>query len=228
MSKKQNVPQETGFESVEHALTRSEQYIEENKKSLTIIVAAIVIVVGGYMGYKHLYIGPKELEAQGQVFKAEQYFQADSFRLALEGDGNALGFNDIIDDYGLTETANLSHYYAGICYLRLSKYENAIEQLKKFDSGDKLVSVLAIGAIGDAYSELGDLNKAASFYEKAANKNKNNFTSAIYLKKVGLVYEKLGEYKKAYTAYKKIKMSYPSSDEARDIDKYVQSAMMKM
>ena len=31
MSKKKNVVHESGFESVEHALTRSEQYIEENK-----------------------------------------------------------------------------------------------------------------------------------------------------------------------------------------------------
>jgi tetratricopeptide (TPR) repeat protein len=229
MSKKQNTPIEsTGLETVEHALSRSEQYIEENKKSLTIILVAIIIVVGGYMGYKRLYIGPKEIEAQSQVFRAEQYFAKDSFQIALEGDGNALGFKDIIDEYGLTETANLSQYYAGICYLRLGKFENAIEHLKKFDSGDKLVSVIAIGAIGDAYVELGDLKKAVNFYEKAANKNKNPLTSAIYLKKAGLVYEKLGDYQKACESYKKIKKNYPNSDEAKDIDKFVQAATMKM
>jgi tetratricopeptide (TPR) repeat protein len=229
MSKKQITPQEAkGFESVEHALSKSEQYIEENKKSLTIILAAIVIVVGGYMGYKHLYIGPKEIEAQSQVFMAEQYFEKDSFRLALEGDNNASGFNQIIDEYGLTSTANLCQYYAGICYLRMGKFEDAIEHLKKFDSGDKLVSVIAIGAIGDAYVELGDYKKAVNFYEKAANKNKNNFTSTIYMKKAGLVYEKLGDYKKAVESYKKIKKNFPNSDVARDIDKYIQSAAMKI
>ncbi len=229
MSKKQNItPEKTSLESVEQALTRSEQYIEENKKSLTIILVAIVIVVGGYIGYKRLYIAPKEKEAQIQVYKAQMYFEKDSFRLALSGDGNSSGFNDIIDEYGLTETANLSQYYAGICYLRLGKFEDAIDHLKKFDSGDKLISVIAVGAIGDAYVELGDLKKGVSFYEKAANKNKNSFTSAIYLKKAGTVYEKLGEYKKAIAAYNKIKFSYPASDEARDIDKYVQAAKMKL
>jgi tetratricopeptide (TPR) repeat protein len=229
MSNKQNTaPEKTGIESVEQALTRSEQYIEENKKSLTIILAAIVIVVGGYIGYKRLYIAPKEKEAQAQVYKAQLYFEKDSFRLALEGDGNANGFMDIIDEYGLTETANLSQYYAGICNLRLGKYEDAIEHLKKFDSGDKLISVLAVGAIGDAYIELGELKKGVGFYEKAASKNKNNFTSAIYLKKAGMVYEKLGEYKKAVAAYNKIKYNFPNSDEARDIDKFVQAATMKL
>jgi tetratricopeptide (TPR) repeat protein len=229
MSKKQTTPQApTSLESVEHALSKSEQYIEENKKSLTIILAAIVVVVGGYMAYKHLYIGPKEIEAQAQVFRAEQYFDRDSFRLALEGDGNALGFNDIIDEYGLTETANLSQYYAGVCYLKMGKFENAIEHLKKFDSGDKLTSVLAIGDIGDAYLELGEYKKAVNFYEKAANKNKNSLTSPVFLKKAGTAYELLGDYKSALEVYRKIKKLYPSSDEARDIDKFIQVATMKM
>ena len=81
---------------------------------------------------------PKEVDAQSQIFRAEQYFEKDSFKLAFEGDGDALGFNDIIDEYGVTETANLAHYYAGICYLRLGEYENAIDDLKSFDSNDRL------------------------------------------------------------------------------------------
>jgi len=228
MAKKQVAEKESGFETVEHALTRSEQYIEENKKSLTIIIAAIIIVVGGYLGYKKLILGPKEIDAQSQSFRAEQYFEKDSFNLALHGDGDALGFIEIMDEYGMTETANLAHYYAGICYLRLGDYEKAIENLKSFNSNDRLVSVIAIGALGDAYSEMSKYEKAVTFYEKAANKNKNEFTSAIYLKKAGLVYEKLDNYKKALIAYEKIKKDYPASEEARDIDKYIQTAKMKL
>jgi tetratricopeptide (TPR) repeat protein len=228
MSKKQAAEHATGLETVEQALTRTEQYIEENKKSLSIIIAAIIIVVGGYLGYKKLILGPKEVEAQSQSFRAEQYFKVDSFKLALDGDGDALGFNDIIDEYGMTQTANLSHYYAGICYLRLGDYEKAIENLKSFDASDRLISVIAIGAIGDAYSEMSKFDKAVTFYEKAANKNKNAFTSAIYLKKAALVYEKLDNYKKALIAYQKIKKDYPASEEARDIDKYIQVAKLKI
>lgn len=228
MSQKKYVENESGLETVEHALSRTEQYIEENKKSLTIIVAAIVIVVGGYLGYKKLILQPKETEAQSQIFRAEQYFEKDSLKLALEGDGDALGFKDIIEEYGMTETANLAHYYAGICYLRLGEYENAIDNLKSFDSNDRLISVIAIGALGDAYSEQGEYKKAVSLYEKAANKNKNDFTSAVYLKKAAIVYEKLANYKKALASYELIKMNYPKSDEARDIEKYIQAVKMKM
>lgn len=228
MNQKKYVENESGLETVEQALSRTEQYIEENKKSLTIIVAAIIIVVGGYLGYKKLILQPKELEAQSQIFKAEKYFEMDSLKLALEGDGDAEGFEGIIDEYGMTETANLAHYYAGICYLRLGEYEKAIDNLKSFDSNDRLISVIAIGAMGDAYSELGDYKKAVSMYEKAANKNKNEFTSAIYLKKAGFVYEKISEYKKALASYELIKKNYPKSDEARDIEKYIQAVKMKM
>jgi tetratricopeptide (TPR) repeat protein len=228
MSKKQVTEHESGFETVEQALTRTEQYIEENKKSLSIIMAAIIIVVGGYLGYKKLILGPKEIDAQSQSFRAEQYFEKDSFKLALDGDGDALGFKEIIDEYGMTETANLAHYYAGMCYLRLGENDKAIENLKNFDSNDRLISVIAIGAIGDAYSEMSKFDKAVTFYEKAANKNKNGFTSAIYLKKAGIVYEKLDNYKKALLAYEKIKKEYPASEEAKDIDKYIQAAKLKL
>jgi tetratricopeptide (TPR) repeat protein len=228
MSTKKNEKTDPGFEAVERTLSRTEQYIEENKKSLSIIIAVIVLVVGGYLLYSRVIIAPKEKEAQSQIFRAEQYFEVDSFLLALEGDGDALGFIDIIDDYGMTNTANLAQYYAGICYLQLGEFENAIEHLKKFDSNDKLVSVIAMGALGDAYIELGETEKAVSFFEKAGNKNKNDFTSSIYLKKAGLAHEALGNYKKATLAFEKIKRLYPNSEEARDIDKYIQAAKMKI
>ncbi|MGD2034842.1 MAG: tetratricopeptide repeat protein [Bacteroidales bacterium] len=228
MSKKKSEHHDTGFESVEHALTRTEQYIEENKKSLSIIVAVIMGIVGVYLAYNKFILLPKEKEAQSQIFRAEQYFERDSFLLALEGDGDAYGFIDIIDEYGITETANLAHYYAGICYLRLGDYEEAIEHLKKFDSNDKMVSLIAMGAIGDAHVELDDFDEAISFYEEATGKHKNDFVTAIYLKKLGLVYEETENYKKALDAYERIKREFPDSEEARDIDKYIQAASMKL
>lgn len=228
MSKKKKTHDESGFETVEHALTRTEQYVEENKKSLSIIIAVILGIVGVYLAYNKFLLEPKENEARSQIFRAEQYFEKDSFLLALEGDGDAYGFIDIIDEYGITNTANLAHYYAGICYLRLNDYEEAIEHLKKFDSNDRIVSLIAMGAIGDAYVELDDLDEAISFYEEAVSKHKNEFITAIYLKKLGLVYEERDNYKKALAAYEKIKKEYPNSEEARDIDKYIQAAKMKL
>jgi tetratricopeptide (TPR) repeat protein len=229
MSKDTNTTQShDGFEVVESALTKTERYIEENRKSLTIIIVAIAVVVGGYLGYKKFYLEPKENEAQSELFMAERYFEQDSFRLALEGDGQYSGFIDIIDDYGPTKSANLSNYYAGICYLRLGEFETAIEYLEQFSGKDRLVAPVALGATGDAYVELGKLEKGVDYYEKAAALNKNDLTSPIYLLKAGIVYEDLGKIKKALTAYETIKKEYPASDEAKDIDKYITAAKMKL
>jgi len=225
-TKKKDV-KDTGFESVENALSKTEQYIEENQKSLTIIVSAIALIVAVYLGYKRFYLAPTEKEAQAEMYMAEKYFEVDSFRLAMEGDGSYLGFLDIIDEYGITKSANLSHYYAGICYLRMGDFEGAIEELKKFDANDVMVATVALGAMGDAYVELGELKEALSFYIKAAARKKNDFTTPIYLKKTGLVYEEMGEYDKAIQMYESIEKEYPQSQEAFDIEKYITAARVK-
>lgn len=225
--KKRKDVKDTGFENVENALSKTEQYIEENQRSLTIIVSVIAVIIAIYLGYKKFYLAPTEKEAQAEMYMAEKYFETDSFRLALEGDGNYLGFLDIIDEYGITKSANLAHYYAGICFLRMGDFESAIEELKKFDSNDVMVATVALGAIGDAYIELGELKEALSFYIKASSRKKNDFTTPIYLKKTGLVYEELGEYRKAVQMYESIEKEYPDSQEAFDIEKYITAARVK-
>lgn len=209
----------TSVETVENALTRTEHFIETNQKSLTIIVLAIVVVVGGYLGYKKLYLAPMEEKAQSQIFAAEQYFEKDSFKLALNGDGNYLGLIQIIDKYGPTETANLAHYYAGISYRGLGNYNEAIKHLKKFNAGDLMVTPIAFGAIGDCYVELNNLSEGVDYYKKAATYRENDFTTPLFLKKAGIIYEDLKKYDDAIELYEQIKVKYPKSTEARDIEK---------
>ena len=220
MSKKK-VSDQDQFESVENALSRTEHYIEQNQKSLTIIVLAIIVIIGGYLGYQRLVVSPKEDEAQSQMWMAEQYFARDSFNLALHGDGNYLGFLDIVDEYSITKSANLANYYIGISYLHLEQYENAIEYLKAFESDDEMVAPIAFGAIGDAYMELDNPSEAIKFYEKAVNKSENEFTTPIYLMKLGFVYEQNEDYEKALEAYQTIKNEFSESAEGRQIDKYI-------
>ncbi len=220
MSKKKVTDQDQ-FEAVENALSKTERYIEENQKSLTIIVLAIIIIVGGYLGYKRFVMTPKEKEAQSQMWMAEQYFARDSFNLALNGDGNYLGFLDIIEEYSITKSANLANYYTGISYLHLGEYELAIEYLKQFESDDKMVTPIAFGAIGDAYVELDNLSDALVFYKKAVNTSENEFTTPIYLMKVAFVHEQNSDYAKALEVYERIKNNFPNSAEGRQIEKYI-------
>ena len=228
MTKKKKTATKEPVEGVENLLSRTERYIEENQKSLTIIVVVIMVVVLGYFGYRNLYVAPLEEEAKSQIFMAERYFEQDSFDLALYGDGNYLGFIDIIDEYGVTRTANLAQYYAGVSYLRLGEFQSAIDHLTRFDSRDRLASSIAYGAIGDAYVELGELEEGASYYTRAARRRTDQFTSPLYWMKAGNVYETLGNYSRALEAYEQIRDNYPESTEGRQVEKFIARVEMKM
>jgi tetratricopeptide (TPR) repeat protein len=155
------------------------------------------------------------------MFMAEKYFEMDSITKALNGDGNYLGFLAIIDQYKFTKSANLSHYYAGICYLKKGEFQTAIDQLNKFSASDELVGPMAIGAIGDAYMELNNTDKAIEYYLKAADKRKNDLTSPMFLMKAGMAYEIEGKNDLALKTYTRIKTEFARTNEGREVDKYI-------
>jgi tetratricopeptide (TPR) repeat protein len=210
--------------AVEEAFGRTEQFIEKYQMTILIVLGVIIVIVLGFFGFKRFYLSPKEKEAQSQMFMAEKYFEQDSLKKALNGDGQYLGFLAIIDEYGLTSSANLAHYYSGICYLKLGQYDLALEQLDKFSSDDQMVGPMAKGAMGDANMELKQVEKAAVLYQDAAEMKKNEFTSPMLFMKSAMAYEELGKFDKALTLYKRIKEEFPRSKEGREIDKYISYA----
>ncbi len=223
MSKKKEkeIKGDQRLENIDETLTKTEVFIVKNQTAILIVIGIIVVVVLGYFGYQRYIIEPKTQEAEEQIFMAQQFFAADSLDKALYGDGNNLGFLDIIDDYGNTKPGNLANYYAGICFLKKGQYDQAINYLEDFDADDEMVEPMARGAIGDAYLELGDREKAVGYYLEAANENENNFTTPLFLKKAGQVYELMGEYDDALDVYQRIKDKYPQSEEGRTIEKYI-------
>ncbi|MCK9447439.1 MAG: tetratricopeptide repeat protein [Bacteroidales bacterium] len=215
------------LEAVEEVLSKTERLIEENQKIITIAVTLLIVIVLGYLGFKRYYVEPREQEAQRQIFMAEAFFESDSLNKALYGDGNHLGFLDIVDEFGRTKTGNLARYYAGISYLQLGEYENAIDQLKRFSGKDKIISVLAIGAMADAYMELNEPQKAVELYLKASRTNPNELTTPLMLFKAGRSYELMGNYTKATEQYEKIKREYPNTNEGRSIDKFLERSKLR-
>ena len=213
--------------AVESALSRTEQLIEDNQRPLTIIVLAVIVLIAVFLGVRKFVISPKEKEAQAQMFMAESYFAKDSFNLALNGDGNYLGVLDIIDNYKITKSAKLAHYYAGISYLKLEEYEKAIEYLEKFKGKDDMIKPIAIGAIGDAHVELDNYDKAVARYLEAANLGGNAFVTPLFLQKAGEILEVQEKAAEALKHYERIKLEYPDSNEGRQIDKYIERAKQK-
>lgn len=209
------------LEVVEEALGRSEQFIEKNSKIITIAVLVVVLVVLGYLGINRYFLEPREKEAQKQMFQAERYFEQDSLSKALNGDGNNPGFLDIISDYSMTSSANLSRYYAGISYLRLGDYSEAIKHLDKFKGRDKMVAAMALIAKADAMLELGQTAKAAGIYESAARKYDNELIAPMALMKAGRTYELAGNNKKALEMYETLFKNFPNTNDGRVVEKFI-------
>jgi len=209
---------------VEQVYSKTEDFINENQNIIIGVVGGIIAVVVAFYAYNRVYLEPLEQEAHGQMFMAEHYFEKDSFNLALNGDGNYLGFLDVADEYGSTSAGNLAHYYAGICYLRTGAFEDAIEELGDFDGAGEMLGAVALGATGDAYMELDNVAEALSYYEKAVSESDNDFTSPIYLQKAGFAAEKAGKFDKAIDYYTQVKEKYPTTNEGRNAEKYIARA----
>jgi tetratricopeptide (TPR) repeat protein len=212
---------EERFEAVEEALTRTERILEKHQKNILAGIAVIVIIVLGYFSFQKYYLEPVEKEASEQMWMAEKYFGLDSLQMALDGDGNYYGFLDIIEEYGVTKSANLASYYAGVCYLRLGQYEDAVDYLSKFSSNDQVLAPMALGAIGDAYMELDEIGKAAGYYVDAANKEDNEFTAPVFIQKAAWAYELQEDYSKALQLQNRLKNDFPLSAEGREAEKYI-------
>jgi tetratricopeptide (TPR) repeat protein len=206
-------------EALADKLQGAETWMERNPKTVIGVAVVIALIVGGYFGFQY-YKDNQDAEAQREMFQAVYYFEADSLNLALNGDGNNLGFRDIIDEYGMTDAANLAQYYAGASYLKLGKFELARLYLEDFSSNDLLVQARAYSLVGDTYMEEGKYEDAAKFYNKAADYKPNKYFTPTYLMKAALAYEKSNQNNKAIEAYDKIINQYFESPEFQNARKF--------
>ena len=223
MSKKKQTEDEV-IVDIGGSYNKAEEFIENNKQMITAVIVGIIVIVGGYFGYIKMYLDPLQMDAEEQIWKAQSYLDKDSLDLAMFGDGNYMGFEEIASEFSGTRAGDLANYYMGVISLRKGEFDLAIDYLDSYSGNDIMLSAIALGAIGDANMELDDAGKALDYYIKAARKNPNDFTSAIYLMKAGKVAEALEDYSDAVGLYEEIKKNYPDTKEGREVGKYLARA----
>lgn len=218
------------FETLDVQANKAEDWVVKNQKLIVGVVGAIALVTIGYFLYNKFIVEPKEDEAVNNMFQAQQYFKQavdgqtapDSlFNLALKGGEGKLGFEGIISEYSGTKSANLAQYYTGMAYFNLKDYKKAVEHLEKFSADDEILKPIALGAIGDSFSELNKVDDALAYYLKAAEASDNDFTTPRYLMKHGRLAMMNGKKEAALKSFKTIKEKYPASNEAINIDGYI-------
>jgi len=217
------------FNTLDSGANKIEEWFQKNQKLLLGVIGGLVVAVGAYFAYDKFVLEPKEDEAANEMYQADQYFTqavngvaSDSlFNLALNGAEGKLGYLKIIEHYSGTDAANIAHYSAGIAYLNLHKYKEAIAHLEKFKSDDEFLGALALGAIGDAFVQNEQLEEGLGYYEKAFAAKNNDMTTPRFLFKAGQVALTLGKNEKALQYFTRIQEEFGAAQEAQNIEGYI-------
>ena len=218
------------FSTLDETASKSEQWVARNQKYILGIIGVVAVVVVGYLAYGQFVQQPLEANASAELYYPQQYFEQalnataekDSlFRLALEGAEGKYGLLDVIEEYKGTKAANLATYAAGMSYLNLQQYQDAISHLEAYKSNDAMLGSLAKGGIGDAFAQLGQPEDALGYYEDAVQHDDNEFTAPRFLLKAGITALELGQIPKALEYFQRIKDDYSDATEAQSIDAYI-------
>lgn len=212
-----------GPDSGEIIIAKAKDFWTRNSKVILGVGTVLLLLVGGYYIYKNYFQKPKEEKATDAIFKAEEYYRLDSVRLALNGDGQYMGFLKIIDKYGGTDAGNLARYYAGVCYLKMDDNQNAVKYLKKFSTSAKQVQQRAYKLLGDAYADMGKGQDALDYYKKAAHhfEEDENASAEALFSAAYLTETVLKDQKEAIELYKELKEKYPRTQQGFEAYKYL-------
>lgn len=208
----------------EGAKNQNEEFLLKYKNAIIGCLVALVLIVGGCIFYKN-YKADKQEEASTAIAKAQELFGNQNYELALNGSDslNVKGFLAIASEYSSTDAGNLAQLYAGLCYANLDKWQEAAQCLEQFDGADdQMISPAALGALGNVYAHLNDLDKAVSTLKKAAEQADNNSLSPTFLIQAGQILEEQGQKAEALTLYKQIKEKYFQSMQYQTIDEYIE------
>ena len=222
MAKKQS---QVAVENIE-AVSKTEAFIEKNKKFILYAVLAIVVIAAAIIAYVQFIQKPRNEKASAALAQCEALFQKDAYDKALEGDGQGcIGFLKVADEYGSTKAGNLAKLYAGLCYAQQERWQDAAKMLESFKlKDDAMISPAALGSLGNAYANLKQLDKAVEHLKKAAKMADNNSLSPTYLIQAGELYEAEGKPEEALRLYNEVKTKYLNSMavQQQEIDRYIE------
>ncbi|MBQ5981190.1 MAG: hypothetical protein IJL54_03350 [Prevotella sp.] len=227
-----------GVIDVNETLNKSEAFFDKYKKTIIIAIIALFAIIACVFLYQAYVSGPREDKASTALGRGQEYFMAEQFDKALNGDGAGYtGFLKIISDYGSTDAGNLANLYAGLCYANLEKWNEAVKYLDAYSpSNDAMISPAAIAALGNAYAHVNQLDKAISALEEAADKADkqgkdgiNNSLSPTFRLQAAMLLESQGKKDEALKKYEDIKKKYTTSPlvQSQEIDKYIQRLSTK-
>ena len=204
-------------EVMEQQVNKTEAFFEKNKKAIIICVVAIIAIVVLAILAKNYYFEPRANEASTELAKSQDLFQQEQYDKALAG------FQKVAADYSSTDAGNLAQLYIGLCQANLGKWQEAVNALESFSGkDDQIITPAAEGALGNAYANLNQLDKAVEHLKKAASMADNNSLSPTFLIQAGEILESQGKKDEALKLYQEVKEKYFNSMQYQTIDAYIE------
>ena len=201
--------------NVDEVYTKTEQFVDKNRKALTYGLGGIAIVVLAFAGYEYLIQAPANSNAEIAIFPAEHYFSKDSVELAQYGDGFSAGLEEIMDDHSGTYAASRAAYMVGIANRDAGLFEEAIEAFDQVALNDDVIKPFALAGIGDCYTDMGDYASAEPYFADAASSADDglaaNAIASNFHYKRALVLIELGRADEAKDELANIVEEYPNS-----------------
>ncbi len=215
------------FETLDTSAGRAEAWVARNQQYILYSIGGIALAVLLYLGYNNYVLAPSNEASANMSAQAQAYFkegmedptlQDSLFNLALEGDGTAPGFIQIIEEYGNTNAGSLAKYNAGMIFLQQGNYDQAIAYLDGFSTQDPVLGALALGGIGDAFAELDQLEDALNYYAKAADFSDNPLTAPRFLLKGAQVALSLNQKEKAASMLQELKDKHADAPQVSTVN----------
>ena len=203
----------------EQQVTKTEAFFEKYQKAIIGGVVAVIVIIVGVILFNNYYLQPRADKASTELAKSQELFDQQQYDKALAG------FQQVAADYSSTDAGNLAQLYIGICQANLGKWQEAVNALEQFSGkGDQMISPAAEGALGNAYANLNQLDKAVEHLKKAAKMADNNSLSPTFLIQAGEILESQGKKDEALKLYQEVKEKYFQSMQYQSIDKYIERA----
>jgi tetratricopeptide (TPR) repeat protein len=200
------------------------KWYEEHKKVVSSVVTGLVIVIIAAIVIRNNIVSSNE-QATTELSKILKYYDQGNYEAAINGipQENVRGLLAVVNEYGSTHAGEFAKFYLANSYYALGNYDKALEYYLEVDLKDDLLQASAYAGAASCYENKGNHSSAASYYEKAAMRGKENVQAAEQLQRAALNYAAAGNRGKAVELLKKIKKDFPTSSVAREVDRYMAS-----
>ena len=171
MSKKQ-VKEELEQDILLDTFSKAQSFYDSNKNAIIGAAIALIVVVGGSIGY-YYYASAQESQAQQLMGQASQAYLQGNYQQALTGSEAdfTVGFQQIINNYSITDAANLARYYAAVSEFKLGNPQEALSYIQEYEVP---AGIMGVGPLSFHGVVLTDLGKQKHFMMPATQpKHKN-------------------------------------------------------